>query len=331
MRWLAAKSVTRKLMNVFYDRLSFGQMRIVHSYYSGIFRDQCLQFDPGLWTIKFAGRRIVLPLTRQRIWLDWETALSILGHEVEIKETYARLIESSQRPELFIDIGANYGTHSLLFLANKIDSISFEPNESCHAYLKEACSLNGLKPVIQGVALGDKDGWAELYFPEHATWMGSTNVSSKSALESRYELITRKVEQRTLDSFMGSFGNRRLLIKIDTEGNEYNVLQGAKLTLQKYRPPVIFESFRNESRTALFVLFNDLNYGLANLPWSPDSTAARLGRSEFLESSSENFIALPSQLSTVKQDTLLTQHGATELHETGMELAPRRPAAVVAE
>ncbi|CAA9891487.1 conserved hypothetical protein [Candidatus Methylobacter favarea] len=77
-----------------------------------------------------------MPLTSERFWLDWDTAVSITGHDIEIKQTYEALIGSSEPPELFIDIGANYGTHSLLFLVHQIKTITFEPNASCHDFFQ---------------------------------------------------------------------------------------------------------------------------------------------------------------------------------------------------
>ena len=40
--------------------------------------------------------------------------VSIVGHDIEVKETYAALIASDHRPTLFLDVGANYGLHSIL-------------------------------------------------------------------------------------------------------------------------------------------------------------------------------------------------------------------------
>jgi hypothetical protein len=70
----------------------------------------------GLWRLRFAGTQIVLPLRRESFWLDWGFALGVLGHDAEVKRTYEMLL-LSDRPDLFIDIGANYGTHSMLMAA----------------------------------------------------------------------------------------------------------------------------------------------------------------------------------------------------------------------
>ena len=39
------------------------------------------------WRVEFCGKRIVLPLTRDRAWLDWDLAVSVLGHDLEVKQT----------------------------------------------------------------------------------------------------------------------------------------------------------------------------------------------------------------------------------------------------
>src|SRR5437016_329421 len=97
-----------------YRRLSSAQMNSFHSYFANLFREAHEQVDEGVWTVNFIGKPIQVPLNPHRCWLDWDYAVSILGHDAEIKRTYASLIMSSIAPDLFVDIGANYGTHSLL-------------------------------------------------------------------------------------------------------------------------------------------------------------------------------------------------------------------------
>src|ERR1700722_9247274 len=50
------------------------------------------------------------------------------GHDSELKQTYASLIQLEHPPRLVLDIGANYGTHSIIFLSHDIETVSFEPN-----------------------------------------------------------------------------------------------------------------------------------------------------------------------------------------------------------
>jgi FkbM family methyltransferase len=81
--------------------------------------------------------------------------VAILGHDLEIKTTYASML-----PRLFFDVGANYRLHALLFLVHCAPTVSFEPNTASHKYLRRACELNHLVCDIQ--ALSDAEGSIEL-------------------------------------------------------------------------------------------------------------------------------------------------------------------------
>jgi FkbM family methyltransferase len=205
-------------LNALYKRLTISQRRFFHCQFAKIFRDEHQRLDPGLWFVNFAGRQIRLPLSPARSWLDWDTAVSIIGNDLEIKETYASFIHSSEPPELFVDVGANYGTHSLLFLIHGIDTITFEPNSSCHEYFRHVCELNGVEPRLEPVALGQSKGYVDLWYPEGETWSGSTRDRVRDRLTTEHQLLRQKVEQKTLDHYFDVFAQRRILVKIDMKG-----------------------------------------------------------------------------------------------------------------
>lgn len=290
----AARAFSRKWLNAFYRKLSPSQQSDFQDSFAQIFRGRCLvQIEEGRWIVDFAGHEITLPLKAERFWLDWDTAVSIIGHDIEIKQTYASLLNSSQRPDLFIDIGANYGTHSLLFLAHGIDVMTFEPNVLCHDYFRECCGLNHVEARIEPVALSDREGFAELWYPEKDTWLGSTDAAVKQKLQHTHKLITQKVQQKRLDDYLPGLRGGRLLVKIDTEGHEYEVLKGALGTLQQKRPLVIFETFVGNQRPAVYDLFAAQQYRIAELPWHSEASAAWVERSAFFSTSATNFIAAP--------------------------------------
>ena len=268
-------------------------MSSFHGQFANLFRDTGWEVDEGQWVLDFGGRQLILPLRPDRFWLDWDAALSTLGHETEIKRTYESVIRSPLRPELFIDVGSNYGTHSILFLVHGIETLSFEPNVACHEYFRELCSLNRVTPRLEGVALADGHGVADLSFPETETWLGTTNPEIRRRLNARKMLTHRRVQQAPLDYYFSEFRDQRLLVKIDTEGNEGLVLRGAIQTLERCRPLVIFESFPDSSRGDLFAFFSAVGYGLVDLPWDPGQTSRRFDAEEFVGSRASNFGALP--------------------------------------
>lgn len=275
VRLIAAYSWSRDWLNAVYLRLTPSQRSFFYQKYAKIFRSRYIHGRPGVWKINFLSKQILIPLTKERFWLDWDTAVSIVGHEIEIKETYAAIIDSTDAPELFLDIGANYGTHSLLFLTHNIKTITYEPNSSCHDYFREICKLNGVKPRLEAVALGDSAGYVELTYPERDTWLGTTVKSIAEELATKQKVIKRTVEQKTIDDYLPEFGNQSIFIKIDTEGNEYNVLQGALKTLRKNKPKIIFECWGDSERKEVFRFFTAQGYSIYHLPWVPDKKTNR--------------------------------------------------------
>jgi FkbM family methyltransferase len=294
LRSCVAHAWSRKLLNLIYLKLSPAQRSRFHRDAAKVFRNQFVGEVIGTWKVIFHGKPVLMPLTPQRLWLDWDSALSIVGHDMEVKETYLALISSSEAPDLFLDIGANYGTHSLLFLIHHIEALTFEPNSACHAVFKELCEINHVSPQLEPVALGATEGYAELCYPERDTWDGSTSAEVANRLASHQELVVERVGQTTVDHYLAQMEHRQVLIKIDTEGNELNVLRGASATLRKIRPRIIFECWRDQARGELFDFLQAYHYEVHALPWSPAKKSQALGYLEFMESLLNNFIALPA-------------------------------------
>ncbi|HLR77125.1 MAG TPA: FkbM family methyltransferase [Balneolaceae bacterium] len=282
----------RKLLNKIYQKLSFRKKQQFHKKFSKIFRKANYRGNSSRWKINFAGKSILMPLKKGRMWLDWDSALSILGHEIEIKQTYEALISSKQAPELFIDIGANYGTHSLLFLIHEIETLVFEPNKSCHAVFKEMCAMNNIATQVEGVALGARNGRTRLIYPEKKTWNGSTNVDIAQNFSPEYKVQSDNVKQKKLDAYLPRLKNKRNLIKIDTEGNELAVLKGAQKTLDETKPMLIFESFGEGERQHLYDFLADKDFNIFSLPWYEKKMNFSLNSKSFLADDSSNFIAV---------------------------------------
>jgi FkbM family methyltransferase len=298
VRVIAAFSWSRRALNGVYLELSPSQRALFHSHYAMLFRNDYIQRRGGNWQVVFARKSILMPLTSEHFCLDWESALSIVGHDIEVQQTYEAIIgSSSKKPDLFIDIGANYGTHSLLFLVHGIRTMTFEPNSSCHDYFMKICKLNHVTPTLESVALGASQGFVELVYPRRDTGLGSTNSDSINKLSQSQdqELVMEKVAQKALDDYLPKIEHNRTLIKIDTEGNELAVLGGATKTMQEVQPMIIFECWpwSSKERTKIFDYFSSKNYSVYHLPWTPEYKAESLTSDQFLTSSSTNFIAVP--------------------------------------
>jgi hypothetical protein len=169
VRSIAAQNGPRTMLNRYYNLLAAEARSRFHAQYAKIFRGQGISMSPGEWNVYFVDRWIRLPLRSSWSWLDWDNAVSIVGHGVEVIQTYVAIIVSDQRAALFLDVGANYGMHSLLFLSAGIPAIAFEPNPSCSSHFQTICKLNGLSGRWEQVAIGSGVGEIELVYPEKDT------------------------------------------------------------------------------------------------------------------------------------------------------------------
>jgi len=100
--------------------------------------------------------------------------------------------------------------------------------------------------------------------------------------------------KKKLDSYIGELVGKNILIKIDTEGNEYHVLKGADIVLSKCKPWVVFECFKGEQRREIFYLFKSYHYKILRLPWKflNGDQKASIKYDEFINLESTNFIAV---------------------------------------
>ncbi len=145
-----------------------------------------------------------------------------------------------------VDVGANAGVFTLMAagLAGAAGTVhAFEPSTRDRERLLANLSLNGLSNVkVHAEALGRASGKAVLAVagadhPGHNTIGGFAHSAGPRA----YEL---EVHVMSLDEFVEAQTLTRLdLLKIDVEGSETAVLQGARETLSRFRPTLVVEAY----------------------------------------------------------------------------------------
>lgn len=290
-----ADPAERRRLNDAYQRMSLRKKKAFHSLYAKMFREAPATFDGGYWTVEFAGRPVRVPLRAETLWLDWDSALSLLGHDIEIKLTYQTLLDSNAPPQSFLDVGANYGTHSVLHLVHGLTVQSIEPNALCHPHFERYCATNLVSGSMDTVAFGEAETTAQLRFPSRETWLGSLDSEVRGELRRGRKMDVATVSVRRLDDYLAELGMAVDLIKIDTEGYELQVLSGGVLTLSEARPLVLFECIQHERRVAIAELFRRAEYELCALPLLPHRQARSLTQAVFRSSRATNFIALPGE------------------------------------
>jgi len=154
----------------------------------------------------------------------------------------AELISSQvSQGKAALDIGSHRGFMAgVMALAGASRVLCFEPNPNNISRLEELCSLNPSLPFeILPFALSDTNGTAEFSVMPEDT-MGKLSDSSFQIDEldqQRFEVDVRTLDTICLDHDIGEIG----MIKIDVEGAEGMVLQGAERVLREIRPILIIE------------------------------------------------------------------------------------------
>jgi FkbM family methyltransferase len=294
VRYMAARRVSRLILNKLYECLSLEWQVWVYARFAKLFRGYDGAFEEGKWRLKFCRKSVWIPLRRQFAWLDWDASLSVLGHEPELKRTYSTLIQLQRPPRLVLDIGTNYGTHSIAFLAHGIDTISFEPNPACHPFFRLICAMNGVQCRIEPLALGNSEGVVDLWYPEGEEWLGTTDAGVRE--RSNRQLARTVVTQTTVDRYVKAHGLSPDVLKIDTEGTDMLVLQGAAETLATCRPVILFESWQASDRGALLSFLDERSYVVSRLPLLGSRPPQVLTAEQFLEDREMNFAGLPSEM-----------------------------------
>ena len=175
--------------------------------------------------------------------------------------------------QVVVDVGANVGTHTIP-LANKVTStgmvLAFEPQRQVFNYLTANIAINNLLHVATfQTALGKHPSTAylPLFNPLEVMNFGAVNAEGFEEGE--------PVEVVALDSFNLE---RCHLIKIDVEGMEAKVLEGAQATIKRSRPILFVETTTVNHREVISKIedYNYTGWWHRSGPHSLDSAAAEL-------------------------------------------------------
>ena len=158
-----------------------------------------------------------------------------------------------------IDVGANKGLYAygLAKVADRV--LCFEANPALVKKLKRAVPANC---EIISKAVSAKSGQCILNIP--ATEKGTPSVNT-ATLETIDGSIAKTVEVTmvSLDDVYADYGLSNVtFIKVDVEGHEEGVINGAKTLIEKERPTVMleFNNATDEASQRLFKYFADQNF-----------------------------------------------------------------------
>lgn len=215
----------------------------------------------------------------------------------EFSEGEVALFRQILRPgDLVVEAGANFGAHTVA-MAQMVGEqgciIAFEPQRLVFQAMVTNVALNSLLNVMTVQAgLGAQPGALKVPVlnPAKGHNFGGFNISNHNTGE---EVPVQIVDSLNL--------NRCRLIKVDVEGMECEVLEGARNTIARLRPVLYVENDRAENSQRLIALIQSLNYKLWwHLPRMFNPNNFR-GDSEniFGNIVSVNMLCLPQEVQTV--------------------------------
>lgn len=151
-------------------------------------------------------------------------------------EPEARVVRRLCDGRTFVDVGANRGVYSYLARATSSEVWAFEPNDDLAEYV-EAWSRGAVH--VEAVALSDSSGRADLTTPvRDGTEQDGLSTLRPIDTETLADARVRSVRTAALDEFdLGPVG----VIKVDVEGHELEVLQGAVEILGRDQPLIQVE------------------------------------------------------------------------------------------
>lgn len=140
-----------------------------------------------------------------------------------------------------IDIGANVGsiTFPLINLAGQKGFVfSFEPGPLLFSQLEESIRLNDLSNVMAfPFGLSNKPG--NLFWK-----FDPTNPGNAFIIKEDDKSGVKSVEVKRLDDIKEVAESKKIdFIKVDVEGMEYEVFQGAENILKKHKPTLLYETY----------------------------------------------------------------------------------------
>lgn len=184
-------------------------------------------------TFSFGGVRFPLLVKKENGFVDQE----IFWKGCYEEEVLASIKKHLPKDGVFVDIGANIGDHTLFssYIANTGKVIAFEPIPAIFHQIEESVLLNKEKDhaviELHNIACGKEKNTLTLSIPKD-------NVGGSSLI--RRGEVSLQVSIEKADVFLEK-ESKIDLIKIDTEGFEYDVLLGLEETIKKHSPSLIIE------------------------------------------------------------------------------------------
>jgi FkbM family methyltransferase len=159
-----------------------------------------------------------------------------------------------EKGSIALDVGAHIGEYTYA-LAQLVGTggrvIAVEPIPPLARFIERACQRLHLPVTVYNCALSNTGGEANLFLPGNRT--GFATLESRGAQGQSY-----RVPLRTLDQICRGLTGRISFLKVDVEGHELKVFEGAVETLNRHRPNLLVEIEQRHSNQPVTGMFQHL-------------------------------------------------------------------------
>jgi FkbM family methyltransferase len=190
--------------------------------------------------------------------------LGIMNHEndhISGENAFVKYMISTGRFSrgVILDVGANVGHYSVMLRSKRValPIYAFEPHPVAYNKLREAAAMHQFIPVQKGA--GENAETTFIY--DYVENKGSEHASMYKEVIADFrkcEVEEIAIDLTTIDEFIEDHQLSEIaLLKVDTEGNELNVLKGARRAIEGGMINVIQIEF-NEMNVISRTFFKDI-------------------------------------------------------------------------
>jgi FkbM family methyltransferase len=214
---------------------------------------------PFVWRARLPAGVLLVPVLPE-LQRSWSNALVWKWPPyVHIRRLYEAYMLCRGDDGVLLDVGANDGLHSSLFLLAGWRCTAFEPQPECVAYIRRIAALNGFSRLtVEQCAVGERQASAADFYVSERSWFSSLDRGNVERFETAERI---SVEMITLDAYCQAHRVVPTCIKIDVEGHELQVLRGSASVLAECKPELVVEVSADPAlRTNVWELLAPLGY-----------------------------------------------------------------------
>lgn len=155
---------------------------------------------------------------------------------------------------VFIEAGSCTGDYTILVSRFGLKCIAFEPVPQNYQTLETNLRLNKLDKQVTTLPVGLGNENKEAYFQFNPINTGASHIDNKNITDC-------KVQMRTFDSLLGDLKlgkEEKILFKLDVEGMEPEVLQGAVQFIKQYPNLTFILEDKHTGQHAIRTILRDL-------------------------------------------------------------------------